>query len=168
MPFVKRDLEESADAWVLRDFFGRFMKYIAFWFFALQILADTWREKAGIVMMIIVLNKVADCSLPFAIIFGKYLALASVRSFQYWDSWDFYIMLCVHSPNAHRCSSSQNPSAIQGPKFSYILRRLPEHESAFPFLGWGTMTATLEKVVIQACMSSLLLLMHLFLVCFPE
>lgn len=34
-------------------------------------------------MMIVVLNEVADCPLPFVIILGKYVALASLRSFQY-------------------------------------------------------------------------------------
>lgn len=48
-------------------------------FYFLQTLADHLREKAGVIMMIIILNKIADWSLPFAIIFGKYLALTSVR-----------------------------------------------------------------------------------------
>lgn len=39
--------------------------------------------KAGITMMIKILNKVADFPLLFVIILGKYLALTSVRSFQY-------------------------------------------------------------------------------------
>lgn len=135
------------------------------YFCSLKTPADPRREEAGIIMMVIVLNKVADCFLPFAILFGKYVALAS---FQCWDSWDFNIMLCVHSLNTHHCISSQNPSAIRGPKFCYTLNRLQKHESAFPFFNWGTMLAALETAVIQACVSCLLLLMHSILVCFPE
>lgn len=54
-----------------------------FFFFSLQTPADPQGKKAGLIMMIIVLNKVADCLLPFVIILGKYVALTSVRSFQY-------------------------------------------------------------------------------------
>lgn len=69
-----------------RGFFLEESRNMLLYCFSLQTLADPGREKAGIIMMIIVLNKLADCSLPFTIIFGKYLALASVRSFQYCES----------------------------------------------------------------------------------
>lgn len=59
------------------------MRYCPFFLFSLQTPADPQGEKAGIVMMIVVLNEVADCPLPFVIILGKYVVLASVRSFQY-------------------------------------------------------------------------------------
>ena len=128
-------------------------------FFFLQILPESQRKKDEI-MTVIVLNKVADCSLPFPFIFGEYLALASVRSFQYWDSWDFHIILYVHSPSGHRCNSSQNPSIIQGP---YILRKQSKYEFTFPFSDWE-MLAALEIAVMQSCVSSLLLLKHFILV----
>lgn len=130
-------------------------KYVVVSFF-LQILSESQRKKAEIIMTVIVLNKVTDCSLPFPFIFVKYLALASVRSFQYWDSWDFHIILYVHSPHAHHCNANQNPSIIQG---AYILRKQPKYESTFPFSDWK-MLAALEIAVIQSCVSSLLLLKH--------
>lgn len=138
MPFVLEDLGEKAAAWVLESFLENSQN--TFLSFCLHYKLQQWSSgrKAGIIMMIIVLNKVAACSLLFVIILVKYLALASVRSFQYWESWDFHMMWCVCSQNAHNCSSCQNYFALQVAKSCYVIRRQKKHESVFDFFTWSS------------------------------